>query len=1144
MKKNTKKRKKPDLGFLSKVMRIHLILFLVGIMTSSLFAKNVFAQTTISVNLKNVSLKTFFSEVENNTDYVILYKSNIPIHTKVSISSKDEKIEEVLNSILTPLGLAYRVNGTQIIIVEAKKENLREEQSQPKKEVHGKVVDQNGEPLVGVSVVIKGTTKGLVTDLDGDFRVKELSESDILVFSFIGFVTAEIPVKGMTVINVTLLESEDALSEVVIVGFGKQKKESVVGAVQTIKPKELKTPSSSLTSSFAGRLAGVVSVQRSGEPGSDAASFWIRGISTFSGPTEPLIYIDGVEVTARDLNALSPEVIENFSVLKDATATALYGARGANGVMLVTTRKGKNMEKAVIHVRLENSITQPTQVVKLADGVDYMVAYNDAILNRNAYSTAKFSTEKILGTIKGLDPTIYPNVDWQDVLFNDLASSQSASLNVTGGGKKVNYFLNATFSNDNGMLKKDPNNKFDNQINQFRTSLQANIEAFLTKTTRVELRLNTNIIKYNGSAATTNFIYRDIFTAPPVMFQPYYPNTLNEDHILFGNNSGGPINLGEVGVYSNPYARMVSGYRTQFNSTTTASFNVQQDLDFWVKGLSAKALVSFKNYSLTNNYRSFSPYYYEVKDYSQRPDGGFDYNLKSLNRGTTALGSGMDGSGDRLINMQASLEYAHTFDKHDIGALLVYLQRDYNLNVPSSYYEALPLRNQGIAGRITYAFDGKYLAEANFGYNGSENFQKGKRMGFFPSVAVGYMISSEDYFKPLENVISSLKIRGSYGLVGNSISAGRFPYLTFIDLNGSGFTFGDNFQTSKYGAMITRYGADGAEWESGIKVNLGLDMTLFRDLGITVDVYREKRKNIFMQRNLLPAEIGISFNQRPFANLGVVKNQGIDISLDYNKALSKDLTLSLRGSFTYSANELLERDELPREFDYQSDLGKPLNVIRGLRAIGLFKDQADIDSSPEQTYMAQSLLKPGDIKYADLNNDGIIDNNDRELLGDPFIPQITYGFGGSLSYRKFDFSIFFQGVAKTSIVMSNIHPFTTNETVLFDFIAEDYWTERNPNPDAAYPRLISGTVSHNNNELSSYWLRDGSFLRLKNLELGYSYKFARIYLAGQNLLTFSPFKHWDPELGGAGVNSGNGYQGNGLWYPPLRMYNIGLQLTF
>lgn len=1004
-------------------------------------------------------------------------------------------------------------------------------QQQKNIKITGQVFDENGETIPGANVMVKDNKSlGTMTDQDGKFTLS-VPTNATLVISFIGYQTIEYKLKGEKNVILKLIPDTEQLDEVVVVGFGAQKKASVVGAVQTVKASELRSPSSNLSTSFAGRIAGVVAVQRGGEPGADGANFWIRGISTFASNTSPLIFIDNVEVSVGDLNALSPEVIEGFSILKDATATALYGARGANGVMLITTRSGKDMEKARINIRVQSSFTQPTKTVKVADGVDYMLARNDAVRNRTPDAQPYYSQEVIDGTRDNLNPYIFPNVDWNDYLFKDFAATQSANVNVTGGGKRVTYFLSATLNNDNGMLKKASQNNFDNNINQLRLSLQANVGVNLTSTTKANVRLNAQVLDYSGSAAGTGNIYQAIFEAPPVMFAPVLPAQNGEDYILFGNRNGGPV----AGKYRNPYAEMVSGYSKKNESTMIASLDLEQDLKFITPGLKIKGLVSFKNWATTNVVRSFSPYYYGIKDYSKDANGEYTYTYESITKGTTALSTSPSNGGDRLLNYQLSLDYAQTFaDKHNVGAMVVYLQRDYNQNAPSDFYATLPIRNQGIAGRVTYAYDGKYLLEANFGYNGSENFAEGKRFGFFPSVAVGYNISNEDFFSPLKNTISNLKIRGSYGKVGNSSTDSRFPYLTYVNLSGRSFTFGNNWMNTGTGAVITRYGTDGARWETGIKANVGFDLTLFNSLSITFDWFTETRKDIFMRRNIVPAESGITNDLRPFANLGKVKNGGIDLNVEYNKAFSKDFVVSLKGSFTYAKNELLDADEpvYPENEAYRSEVGKPLNRYTGLIALGLFKDEEDVANSPEQTFSPN--LKPGDIKYKDLNGDNKIDGNDMMEIGDPTVPQIVYGFGGSFQYKNFDFSIFFQGVAKTSLMMQNIHPFTSDQTTLLDFIAQDYWTEANPNPNAEYPRLISNLDSHNNFEPSTYWLRNGAFMRLKNMEIGYTYKMARLFLSGQNLLTFSPFKHWDPELGG----------GKGLTYPNLRVATIGLQLTF
>ena len=1110
---------------------ISIFLLMPSITTPVYAAKTYAQQTVFTLHASNKTVKEVFEYIEENSEFVVLYsKDLLPVlQKKVSISIDKQDVESILNILSKEAGLKYNINDRQITVTKVAAEAPQQEKKEIK--VTGKVLDENDEGVPGANVVVKGDkTKGTMTDIEGNFTLT-VPANTVLVASFIGYTPTEFPLNGKT--NVILKIAPDAkqLDEVVVVGFGAQKKASVVGAVQTVKASELRSPSSTLSNSFAGRIAGVVAVQRGGEPGADGANFWIRGISTFASNTSPLVFIDNVEVSIGDLNALSPEVIEGFSILKDATATALYGARGANGVMLITTRNGKDMEKARINIRVQNSFTQPTKTVKVADGIAYMIARNDAVLNRTPNAQPYYSEEVIEGTRKQLNPYIYPNVDWENYLFKDFTTTQSANVNVTGGGKRVTYFLSGTLNNDNGMLKKDSKNNFDNNINQLRLSLQANVGVNLTSTTKANVRLNAQVLDYSGSAAGTDAIYQGIFEAPPVMFAPVLPAQNGEDYILFGNRNGGPVS----GRYRNPYAEMVRGYSEKNESTMIASLDLEQDLKFIVPGLKAKGLISFKNWATTNVVRSFDPYFYGIKDYEQGANGEYTYTYEAITKGSKALSTSTSNGGDRLLNYQLSLDYAQTFaDKHNVGAMLVYLQRDYNQNAPADFYATLPVRNQGIAGRVTYGYDDRYMIEANFGYNGSENFGEGKRFGFFPSVAIGYNISNENFFTPLRKVISNLKIRGSYGKVGNSSTDSRFPYLTYVNLSGASYIFGNNWQNKGTGAIITRYGAAGARWETGIKADMGVELNLFNSLNITFDWFTETRKDIFMRRNIVPAESGITGDLRPYANLGKVKNQGVDLNIEYNKAFSRDLIASLKGSFTYAKNTLLEADEpsYPEEEAYRSEIGKPLNRYTGLIAMGLFKDEADVENSPEQTFSPN--LKPGDIKYKDLNGDGKIDSNDMTEIGDPTVPQIVYGFGGSVQYKSFDFSVFFQGVAKTSLMMQNIHPFTSDQTTLLDFIAKDYWTEENPNPNAEYPRLISNLDSHNNFMNSTYWLRSAAFLRLKNVEIGYTYKVARLFISGQNLLTFSPFKHWDPELGG----------GKGLTYPNLRVATIGLQLTF
>lgn len=490
---------------------------------------------------------------------------------------------------------------------------------------------------------------------------------------------------------------------------------------------------------------------------------------------------------------------------------------------------------------------------------------------------------------------------------------------------------------------------------------------------------------------------------------------------------------------------------------------------------------------------------------------------------------------NNTINMQLAADYSRIFNEdHEVSAMLLYHQREYR--TPSwDFFGNLPFREQGLAGRATYNYKTRYFTEFNFGYNGSENFKSGKRFGFFPSVAVGYLISNEDYFLPLRKVVSLLKIRGSYGLVGNSFTSPRFPYITEVVLNDSnrGYTFGEQWNNTLNGYTISKYGEEGAKWETGKKINGGLEIGLFNKLTLITDIFKETRSGIFMQRRVVPTTMGIG-GALPYANIGKVENKGLDMSLEFNHAFKPDFILSVKGNFTYAANKLLDRDEPAQVYSYQSEIGQPLNSPFGLIADGLYTDQdiADIEAGklPKPTFEANVMA--GDIKYRDLNGDNVIDGFDRTFIGKPSVPEIVYGFGGSVKYKNFDASLFFQGVANTTLIMTGMHPFGSYRFQVYDFIAKNHWTEENPNQNAEYPRLTANDNQHNT-QASTFWAKDGSFIRLKNAEIGFTFKQFRVYMNGSNLLTFSKFKYWDPEVGG-----------NGIAYPTLRVFNFGFQLNF
>lgn len=1116
----------------------YLLLFVFCFLVAALQAKSpVYGQAkTFTVSLKNVTLKEVISYVEKNSQYVFFFKPEvINQSTQISVSLKNATVKQLLDKVSEQANIVYEMKERQIVLKE--KKVSEQSVSQKKRLLQGLVKDEQGNPIIGASIQLKNTGTGVITDLDGLFQIQVTDKNSVIVISYIGYVTQEISVGDRSSITVQLKEDTKSLEEVVVTAFGAtQKKETMVGSIQQVRPAELKVPSSSLSTSFAGRMAGVIAIQRSGQPGADGADFWIRGKSTFGDATGVLIVLDGVEISSSDLNALDPEVIESFSILKDATATAMYGTRGANGVMIVTTKSGQDLLKPIINFRLETSMSQLTSVPEMVGGVDYMKLYNEALTTRGI-TTGLYDDTKIRATEQGLNPLVYPNVDWYNEMFNKNAFAQRFNFNIRGGKKAVTYFMSASVKHDAGNLKSLSKDYFsyNNNINVMRYDFVNNLSIKATNTTKISLGLNVSLRDWKGPSAGVDGIFSMSREASPVDFPIVYPARNDKEiYTLWGGMSGGIYNNG----YRNPVAEYVVGYKKQFASTVNANIRLDQDLKMVTKGLKLHVLASFKNWSKTETTRKAGYNQFEIDQYNEATG---EYTLSRVgNEQKTALKYGGSATGDRRIFIQAYLDYKRKFGVHDVNAMLLYNQDQLDNNKPDNLLSSLPRRKQGIAARLSYAYDDRYLAEVNFGYNGSENFAKNNRFGFFPSIALGYNISQEKFWEPISNVISHFKLRGSYGLVGNDGINERYAYLEDIVLSSDKwkYTTGVNQNVNLQGPVWNRYYNPNLTWEVGKKLNVGFDMQLFHQVNLNFDVFKEIRSKIYMQKvNTLPDFIGTG-ETKIYENSGKMKNVGFDIALDYNKQITKDFFLSFKGTLTYAHNTILERDEPPFQlYPNLSSVGYSRGQHLVYVADGLFRDQADVDSHAEQTlgYIPQ----PGDIKYVDQpdangNCDGIINTNDRVYMGYPEDPEIVYGFGPSMKYKNWDFSFFFQGAARTSILMSGFHPFGKNATRgVMKFIADDYWSESNPNPNAAYPRLTRDTNA-NNTVNSSYWLRNGAFLKLKNAEIGYTFKMFRAYLNGSNLLTFSPFKHWDPEMGG----------GSGMKYPTQRVFNIGIQFTF
>lgn len=1007
---------------------------------------------------------------------------------------------------------------------------------------------KTGEPVIGAAIQAQGRTDGVITDINGDFTMTVL-DNYVLTVSSLGYVSQTVQVGTQTRLTIQLVPDTELLDEVVVTAFGVgQKKESLVGSVQLVRPESLEVPAANLSTAFAGRLAGVVSYQRSGMPGQNGSDFYIRGISTISGVTSPLIVLDGVEISAGDLNAIDPEIIEGFSILKDATATAMYGTRGANGVMIIKTKSGKDLDKPIIGFRVESNVTTPTRLPQFVDGYRYMELFNEAVTNQGT-GDILYTPEQIEGTRLNLNPYVFPNVNWYDEIFKNFAFNQKANFNIRGGTGKINYFMNLTVNHETGMLKNRSKDFFsyNNGIDVVTYAFQNNIDFHMSKSSTISLHLNAQLNDVTAPAINNNetspngqmnSIYSSIMDNNPVQFPAYYPAG-DEKWIKWGAYSGG----NDQGA-TNPLAQATRGYGNSFASTIIANLDFEQKLDAITEGLRFKAMVSFRNWSKTTTNRSQGLNRYSLDKYSVNPDGSYDLTVVPI--GTPSkpvLSTNRIVEGDHRIYFQSFIDYNRELGRHSVSGLILFNMDQYALNTGTDLISSLPRRKIGYAARLSYDYAHRYLLEFNVGYNGSENFAKGHRYGFFPSVAAGWNVSQERFWASVKPVISGLKLRGSYGLVGNDqIGGERFIYMADVDLDGSpSFVtgYGQGNTQSLSGPVYTRFQNDDITWEVGRKLNLGVDLELFGDMNLTVDVFREIRSNIFQQKLSIPNYLGTA-ESKIYGNLAKVKNYGFDVSAEYGKRIGTDLFVQFLGTFTFARNVVLEYDEAPGTRPALSKIGHSVNTIYGYVTDGLYIDQADIDANPE-SMLGNIAIAPGDIKYVDQPDkngvyDGKITNDDRVAMGYPTIPEIIYGFGPTVSYRNWDFSLFFQGAARTSLMMSGFHPFGAqyNRNVL-SFIADGHWSPTNQDRNARYPRLTKYENNHNSTS-SDFWLRNGSFLKLKNAEIGYNFrkKNVRIYINGMNLLTFSEFKLWDPEMGG----------GAGLSYPTQRTFNVGLQVTF
>ncbi len=1059
--------------------------------------------------------------------------------------------------------------------------------AQQKLPVIGTVTDTSGAPLPGVTVMVTGTKTGTATDVNGKF-VLDVSPGALLAFKFVGYRGDSVRVTAQNrVLSIVMRSAETMLSDFVVTAFGKKQiKESVVGSVSTIKPGDLRTAGSNLTNALAGQVAGVIGFQQSGQPGLDNSNFFIRGVTTFGYRQNPLILIDNVELTPNDLARLQVNDIASFSILKDASATALYGARGANGVILVTTKEGK-AGKTSLNLILENAISQPTRTIRLADPITYMKLYNEASTTRDPLQPIVFDADKIYNTEQtmknapGNNPFVYPAVDWLDMLFRKSSTTQRANLNINGGGDIARYLVSGSFSNDNGMLKRSAANNFNNNISYKNYQLRSNVNVNVTKTTEMVLRLWGNFNDYSGPVTNDASFSSDLYSAAvhtsPVLFPAYYePDSANllTQHILFGNSSQVGSSNGGVG-YSNPYAQMLRGYKRFSESRMSATLEVHQDLDFLTEGLKFHGFFNTNRYSYFDNTMAYNPFYYTVlpQDYNRAKNIYTLTWLNSLPGGVFQGGSGSGNNGaateyliyspgrkdaNTFVQFQGQLEYSKQLGDHNIAGSLIGVRQqrlvangvDPANNQPSLQY-SLPYRNLNLAGRVSYNYANRYFTEFNFGYNGSERFSENNRYGFFPTIGASWIVSREKFWEgALSQIVSSLKLRASYGLSGNDdIGQQRFFYLSDVNLNsGNGSSFGLNNIYTRNGVSIRNYENRDVTWETAKILNTGVEMTLFKNFDFIAEYWKQDRSNIVMQRNI-PSSMGLEASI--LTNVGTVKVNGLDLTANYNHDINRNFRIQFMSNFTYSKGTYgtYEEPEYAEPWRYVS--GTMLGQQRGYIAERLFVDDKEASASPTQQF-GGNPVRGGDIKYRDLNGDGRITVADQAPIGLPTTPQIMYGFGISLNYKGLELNARFQGQSRVSFFIDprSVSPFVIppspqiqSQSQVLQAFADDHWSEDNQDLYALYPRLgVSSQAIENNLQRSTWWMRDGSFLRLKTAEIGYALpagilkkihlKYCRLYVNGINLFNITRFDLWDPELGGNGFN-----------YPIQKAYNFGINVN-
>jgi len=1000
----------------------------------------------------------------------------------------------------------------------------------------GSVMSESGEAQIGVSVVVKeNPSKGVVSDLDGHFKISGLQKNQTLVFSFIGYEKKEIKVeKTDEKMLIILKEIVKELDEAIVVGHSTQRKISVTGAITNVEIKDLKAPATSVSNMLAGRVPGIVSQLKSGEPGKDFSQFWIRGISTFGAGSGALILIDGVQ---GDINTLDSEDIESFSILKDASATAVYGVRGANGVVLVTTKKGV-AGKLSVDVKTNVGISYSPRMPNYVDANTYATLANEASMSRGGdpiYNSVDLALFK-----NGLDPDLHPDVNWRDAILRNTTWNQQYHIGISGGAQVARYYMSLGVMNKDALFKQDQGvNLYSTNVGYKQYNFRANVDVNLTPTSILTLGLEDVLVNQNypGYGNSSQSLWDAQANLTPVTVPIVY-------------STGQLPAYGTFNDQINPYVLLnYSGFKKYYQNNNKLNVQFQQDLSMITKGLNFTALFNMSNNSEMTQTRTKTPALYYAT--SRNRDGTLAMQKK---RDSSDPLFSVDTYVDRKYYFEAHANYERLFNKkHRVTGLAHYYMEDfissYDRSIPwapkpLTDLTAIPKRYIGFSGRATYSYDDTYMIEGNIGYTGSEAFEKGKKFGVFPAVSLGWVPTQYKFMRDNLSVLDYLKFRGSYGVVGNDRMDTRFPYLTLMGPTGSGLWNSGNGYTE------TQVGSNNLIWETATKANFGIDAKFLKNkFDFSVDFFQDIRSGIYQQRASIPEEMGLV--SLPFANVGKMKSWGVDGHLSFTQKINKDAYFVLRANFTQAKNVVLQYEEAIVRYPYQSTVGYTYNVQRGLIALGLFKDEADVKNSPRQTFTNEVL--PGDIKYKDVNGDGVIDDYDKVPLNYSDVPQIQYGYATEFNWKNWNISVLFEGVARVQYFEAGrgFYPFDAKEVGnVLDIVAADHWTSRDisgsaatENPNARFPRLTYG-YSGNNSRNSTFWLTDGSYLRLKNVQISYMMKTdflkragiknATFSIIGDNLHVWDKVKIFDPGQ----ANS------NGAAYPLQRVVTLQMNLKF